>query len=159
SRAPDQNVADVYAQVAANQRGVLLLEELVAEHGVATVSGYMRFLREATEQKTRAALSRLPDGRHSFADVLEFSDGTLPIRLQISKRGDRAIFDFSGTAPACAGNLNATPAIVSSAVIYCLRCLIDEDIPLNAGLLSPVQIVIPPGSLLDPPKHDDPSKC
>ena len=72
--------------------------------------------------------------------------------------GERATVDLTGTGPVVAGNLNATPAIVASAVLYCFRCLIDEDIPLNAGVLKPVHIVLPE-CLLSPPVHEGPSRC
>jgi 5-oxoprolinase (ATP-hydrolysing) len=106
-------------------------------------------------------LSRIADGIYEFADVLEspLSEENLELRLRVQKSGGEATFDFTGTSPATRGNLNATPAIVSSAVIYCLRCLVNEEIPLNAGVLAPVRIVIPRGSLLDPPVSDDATRC
>ena len=105
----------------------------------------------------RAALALQPAGIRRFRDTLD--DGT-PITLALTVRGDgTATFDFTGSGPVHPGNLNANRAIVASAVIYCLRCLLGEPVPLNPGLLAPVEIVIPPGSLLDPPGDPDPRRC
>ena len=155
SRAVEQNIADIHAQVAANQCGVTLLQAMVQRFGIAVVQAYMGHIQQAAEAKMRAALSRLPDGEHSFVDHLD--DGT-PIAVKVTVRGQQATVDFTGTGPVSPGNLNATPAIVTSAVLYCLRCLIDEDIPLNAGVVKPVRIVLPAG-LLNPPVRDDPARC
>ncbi|MFQ5807629.1 MAG: hydantoinase B/oxoprolinase family protein, partial [Phycisphaerae bacterium] len=154
SRAVSDNLGDVHAQVAANQCGVLLLRSMVARYGLPTVQAYMGHIRQAAETKMRNALRRLPDGENRFVDYLD--DGS-PIAVTISISGDAACVDFTGTAPVHSGNLNATPAIVASAVLYCFRCLIDEDIPLNAGVLAPIKIVLPEG-LLNPPAHEDPRR-
>jgi 5-oxoprolinase (ATP-hydrolysing) len=112
----------------------------------------MRHIQQAAEQKTRNALARFPDGRHQFTDHLD--DGS-PIAVTVTVAGDRATIDFTGTGPVLPGNLNANRAIVTAAVLYCLRCLIDEDIPLNQGVLAPVEIVLPT-CLLNPPEGDSP---
>ncbi len=103
----------------------------------------------------RPALARLPDGEHRFVDHLD--DGS-PIAVTITVAGDAATIDFTGTGPVLPGNLNANRAIVTAAVMYCLRCLIDEDIPLNQGVLAPVQIVLPE-CLLNPPEGTTPAEC
>ncbi len=155
SRTPDENLADIAAQVAANQKGVLDLRQMIARHGVAVVHGYMRHIQDAAEQKMRDAIRRLPDGVHQFEDRLD--DGS-PIRLAVTVKGDEATLDFTGTGPVLPGNLNANRAIVTSAVLYCLRCLIDEDIPLNGGVLAPIRIILPE-CFLNPPASSDPWKC
>ena len=155
SRRPDENLADVAAQVAANQTGLRELLAMVLRYGVDVVHAYMGYIQDAAEQKMRAALRKLPEGTHRFEDTLD--DGS-PIRLAITIRDDGAILDFTGTAPVLAGNLNANRAIVASAVLYCFRCLIDEDIPLNAGVLAPISIVLPE-CFLNPPGGDDPRDC
>ncbi len=155
SRAIQHNLADVHAQVAANQCGVRLLEDMVARFGLPMVRAYMEHIQRAAEAKMRSALQRLPDGEYRFVDYL---DDDAPIAVTISIAGDEARIDFAGTAPVHPANLNATPAIVASAVLYCFRCLIDEDIPLNAGVLAPLEVVLPTG-LLNPPAHDEPSSC
>jgi len=172
SRAVDTNLADIHAQIAANQRGVLLLREMVTRWGLQPVQAYMRHIRDAAETKMRAALGRLRPGEYRFTDYLD--DGA-PIAVRITVADGRvlatggprglkpaarsATIDFTGTGPVLASNLNATPAIVASAVLYCFRCLMDEDIPLNAGVLAPLRIVLPESCLLNPPAADDPRDC
>lgn len=146
TRAVEQNLADLHAQVAANQCGVRLLHELAGLCGLGPVRAYMQHIQNAAEQKMRAALRRLPAGVRRFEDALD--DGT-PMVVTVTVAGGQATVDFAGTGPVAAGNLNAAPAIVCSAVLYCLRCLIDEDVPLNEGMLKPVRIVVPIG-LLNP---------
>jgi 5-oxoprolinase (ATP-hydrolysing) len=148
ARNPDDNVADVEAMVAANRCGVRLLEELVDERGRRAVEITMEQLQRAAAQKVGREIAKLPDGIHEFADQLD--DGT-PIRVALGIDGSRMRIDFAGTGPAVSGNLNAPRAVVQAAVIYVLRSLVAERIPLNGGCLDPVEIVIPPGSLLDPP--------
>ncbi len=101
-----------------------------------------------------SALERLPDGVHRFVDHL---DNGAVIAVAITIEGDRAIVDFQGSGPVQPGNLNANRAIVMAAVMYVFRCLIQEDIPLNQGVLAPIEIRLPPG-LLNPPPNDDPSR-
>jgi 5-oxoprolinase (ATP-hydrolysing) len=148
------NLEDVQAQVAANQQGVRDLRRLIERYTLPVVEAYMRHIQDAAEQKMRAALARLPDGRHVFTDHLD--DGS-PIAVAITVRGDSAVIDFTGTGPVLAGNLNANRAIVTAAVMYVMRCLIDEDIPLNQGVLAPVEIVLPE-CLLNPPERESPEK-
>jgi len=155
SRAPDDNLADINAQAAANQTGVRDLVAMISRYGVDVVHAYMGHIQQAAAQKMRAALKKLPCGEHRFEDHLD--DGS-PIRLCVTVSDGTARFDFSGTGPVLAGNLNANPAIVSSAIIYCLRCLIDEDIPLNSGVLAPVDIILPE-CFLNPPASPDTARC
>ena len=155
SRMVEENLADIAAQVAANHRGAQDLRALVARYGVAVVHAYMRHIQNSAERKMRAALNRLPGGVSRFEDHLD--DGT-PIVLSLTVEGDQAVLDFTGTGPVSPGNLNANPAIVTSAILYCLRCLLAEDIPLNQGVLAPIEIVLPEG-LLNPPSAADPRKC
>jgi len=148
ARSPDDNVADLEAMVAANRAGEALLAELVAEQGLATVERTMAELQAAAGAKVAREIARLGAGEHAFADRLD--DGT-PVCVRLTVAGERMRIDFTGTGPALAGNLNAPRAVVESAVIYALRCLVAERIPLNGGCLAPVELVVPPGSLLDPP--------
>jgi 5-oxoprolinase (ATP-hydrolysing) len=164
SRAVDENLADVMAQAAANRQGVEELQALVASQSLEVVTAYMRHIQDAAERKMRAAIARLPDGRHEFVDYLELppqgnsAPRSVPIAAAATITGDEAVIDFTGTAPVVPGNLNATPAIVSAAVMYVLRCLINEDIPLNDGVMAPVKIILPE-CLLNPPWHDNPRRC
>jgi 5-oxoprolinase (ATP-hydrolysing) len=147
SRNVADNLADIAAQTAANHQGARDLLRLVERYSWPVVEAYMRHIRDAAERKTRAALARLPDGVYRFTDHLD--DGT-PITAAITIGGNAATIDFTGTGPVSETNLNANRAIVTAAVMYCLRCLLDEDIPLNQGVLEPITLVVPPG-LLNPP--------
>jgi len=171
ARRPDDNVADLEAMVAATRAGDRLLAAVVDEVGEDVVQITMAQLQRAAATKVALELARLEPGEHRFVDALD--DGT-PIvvtlridgpRVATSGRdagadgdlGDDALparmrIDFSGSGPASAGNLNAPPAVVRAAVIYVLRSLVAERIPLNGGCLDPVEIRIPPGSILDPPR-------
>lgn len=160
SRSVAENIADINAQVAANQTGVQLLQALVGRFGLELVRAYMKHIRAAAEAKMRKALLKIPIGDHAFEDRLD--DGSkIAVRISIAHDsfGGSARVDFTGTGPVAANNLNANPAIVRSAVLYCFRCLIDEDIPLNDGVLAPVEIFVPENCLLNPPAFDDPKKC
>jgi 5-oxoprolinase (ATP-hydrolysing) len=149
ARNPADNLADLEAMVAANRAGEQRLQAMARELGVEAVETTMRQLQEAAAGKVAREIARLPDGDHRFADCLD--DGT-PVVVNLVVRGDRMIVDFAGTGAAVPGNLNAPRAVVRAAVIYVLRALVAERIPLNGGCLAPVSIRIPPGSLLDPPE-------
>jgi len=149
ARAPDDNVAELEAMVAANQYGVELLRALVAEQGEAVVGVTMQQLQDAAAAMVRREIGRLPDGEHRFEDRMD--DGT-PVCVTLRVQAEHMRIDFAGTGPAVPGNLNAPRAVVHAAVIYVLRTLVAERIPLNGGCLAPVEIAIPAGSLLDPPR-------
>jgi 5-oxoprolinase (ATP-hydrolysing) len=149
------NLADVAAQVAANRQGANELSQLAARVTLPLLQAYMRHIQVAAEFKTRQALSRLTDGVREFTDYLD--DGS-PTSVTFTIKGDRAVIDFTGTGPVLPGNLNANRAIATAAVLYVLRCLVDEDIPLNEGVLAPVSIVLPE-CLVNPPPREDPAEC
>lgn len=161
TRSLADNLADIAAQVAANNQGARDLARLVERYTLAVVEAYMGHIQRAAETKMRAALARLPSGRHAFVDHLD--DGS-PIACAVTLEDDpqgggkRATIDFTGTGPVLPGNLNANRAIVTAAVMYCLRLLIEEDIPLNQGVLAPVSIVLPE-CLLNPPQGPSPEQC
>jgi len=135
--------------VAANRNGVRLLERFVEEQGLETVQVTMGQLQQAAAHKVAREIAKLPDGEHGFEDRMD--DGTsICARLHVT--GARMVIDFEGTGPAVEGNLNAPRAVVQAAVIYVLRALVAERIPLNGGCLTPVEIRIPEGSILDPPR-------
>jgi 5-oxoprolinase (ATP-hydrolysing) len=153
SRAVEENIADLAAALAANHRGAAGLRALAAAHGAATIRRYMEALEDRAARALERALERLPRGRREALETLD--DGTA-LKAAVEIAGGRAVIDFAGTAGVHPGNLNATPAIVQSVVIYVLRLLVNEPLPLNEGLLVPVTLRIPPG-LLDPPFPDDPA--
>lgn len=156
SRKVDENLADISAAVAANRQGARELERLIERYSLAVVEAYMRHIQDAAERKMRFALEKLPDGRREFVDYLD--DGT-PICVALTIAGSSATIDFTGTGGVLPGNLNANRAIVTAAVLYCLRLLIDEDIPLNEGVLAPVTIIVPDDSLLSPPWRATQAEC
>jgi 5-oxoprolinase (ATP-hydrolysing) len=161
SRAVEDNLADLSAQIAANAQGACELRRLIKQYGLPVVETYMLHIQTAAEQKMRRALAKLQPGRRTFVDHLD--DGT-PIKVAIevapiATAGDQVLLDldFTGTGPVSPGNLNANRAIVTAAVMYVLRLLIDEDIPLNQGVLAPVRITLPE-CILNPPEGDAPQQ-
>jgi 5-oxoprolinase (ATP-hydrolysing) len=147
ARNPDQNLADLAAQVAANTLGERRMRQLEGEVGVVAVSAYMGFVQDNAEAAVKRLLDRLHDG--SF--TLPLDDGSrITVSIQIDATSQRARIDFTGSSSQQPGNLNAPASIVHSAVLYVFRTLIDSDIPLNAGVLRPLDIVLPAASLLNP---------
>jgi N-methylhydantoinase B len=151
-RTPQEREGDLWAQVAANMRGALRLRELAARYGQDEVRYYMGELLAYTERLTRRLLAGLPPGIYTFADALD-DDGVSsePVTIQASVRieGDQAIVDFSGSSPQVRGSLNAVYAITLSAVFYVFRSLIGLDVPNNSGCLAPVQVIAPPGTVVN----------
>ncbi|CAG8553030.1 1256_t:CDS:10 [Ambispora leptoticha] len=147
------NVSDLKAQVAANHKGILLVKALIQECGLDVVQAYMMYIRKNAELSVRELLKtvhRRMDGKK--LEAVDYMDDGSPIRLQINinEKEGTAIFDFHGTGAEVYGNTNAPPSVTYSAIIYCLRCLIAEEIPLNQGCLSPIDVRIPPKSFLNP---------
>ncbi len=147
ARAPELNLLDLEAQVAANRAGEKLLRDLVVMNGALSVRAYMRYLQDEAERAVREAVGRLPSGDHEFSDALD--DGTV-IAVRLSVRADGLTIDFSGSGGEHAGNLNAPRAVTVAAVMYVLRVLVGRPIPLNDGCLRSVRIIIPAPSVLDP---------
>ncbi|KAI1344744.1 5-oxoprolinase [Xylariaceae sp. FL0016] len=147
------NINDLRAQVSANQKGISLIEGLIAEYGEETVQFYMVNIQHNAELCVRHLLKQVYK-RFEGEDLsaVDYMDDGTPIKLKVTIDPDKgeAVFDFNGTGPEVYGNVNAPEAITYSAVIYCLRCLISEDIPLNQGCLKPINVKIPPKSLLSP---------
>ncbi len=151
SRAVHDNLADVSAQVAANNSGVIQLNALVERYSLSVVQAYMKHIQTAASQKMRMALAEIPDGKYAMTDHLD--DGS-PIMVSIEIQSETAVVDFTGTGSVLETNLNANRAIVTAAVLYVFRCLINEDIPLNSGVLEPIEIILPE-CLLNPPQGRD----
>lgn len=155
SRSPAENIADIEAQAAANQAGAGRLEALIAARGRETVLGYMGHIQTAARRLMEAQIEKLENGQKIFEDELD--DGTkIVVKLETDRRKVR--LDFTGTSGVLDNNFNATPAIVSSAVLYSFRCLMDSDIPLNAGVLEPLEIILPE-CFLNPPPAAEPADC
>ncbi|KAJ9159725.1 hypothetical protein P3X46_025204 [Hevea brasiliensis] len=163
SRRLQDNLSDLHAQVAANQRGISLIKELIEQYGLDTVQAYMTYVQLNAEAAVREMLksvaarvssqsARFEENTSVTIEEDDYMDDGSVIHLKLtidSERGE-AVFDFSGTSPEVYGNWNAPEAVTAASVIYCLRCLVDVDIPLNQGCLAPVKIYIPPGSFLSP---------
>ncbi len=147
ARSPDVNVADIKAQVAANQKGVQELLRVVDQFGIATVRAYMRHVMDNAEASVRRVLGRLRDG--AFHYTMD-NGAPLHVRVQVNRAERTAVVDFTGTGPQNAGNFNAPPAVTRAVVLYVFRCLVGDDIPLNDGCLKPIELIIPPGTFLSP---------
>jgi len=147
ARNPQQNLADLKAQIAANQIGVQELQRLVMDHGLGVVQAYMRHVQDNAEAAVRRVIGALHDGRFS----LELDTGArICVAIRVDPAARSAVIDFTGTSPQQPDNLNAPRAVTVAAVLYVFRCLVDDDIPLNAGCLKPLQLIIPEGSMLAP---------
>jgi len=146
------NLSDLRAQVAANQSGIRLLNELVSESGLDEVQAYMNFIQHNAELAVRSMLKDFAQTHGTRAHAVDYMDDGSPIHLtiDIDPQTGSATFDFTGTGPQMLGNQNAPPAITYSAVIYALRSLVGRDIPLNQGCLAPITFIIPRFSLLSP---------
>jgi 5-oxoprolinase (ATP-hydrolysing) len=147
ARSPDVNVADIKAQVAANEKGVQELRRAVRDFGLDTVRAYMRHVMDNAEAAVRRVLDRLSDG--AFETTID--DGTpLRVAIRVDRANRRAVIDFTGTGPQRPDNFNAPAAVCRAVVLYCFRCLVGEEIPLNDGCLVPLEIVVPEGTFLSP---------
>jgi 5-oxoprolinase (ATP-hydrolysing) len=146
------NLSDLRAQVAANNSGIRLLTELVQEYGLHHVQAYMRFIQKNAEIAVRKMLQEFAKTHGNTAHAVDYMDDGSRIELTICINPDdgSAKFDFTGTGPQVLGNHNAPPAVTYSAVIYSLRSLVAEEIPLNQGCLAPIEFVIPLYTLLNP---------
>jgi N-methylhydantoinase B len=153
SRAPDERLGDLEAQLAAHRVGAQRLRALMIEHGVERMAEHAAALQDYARRMTEAVIEAIPDGVYTFEDALE-GDGQrefrIPIRATITVGGAQMTVDFTGSAPQVAGNLNAVEAIVRSATWYCVRLLADDDVPVNHGCFQPVTVITPPHSLLNP---------
>ena len=147
ARSPDVNVADIKAQVAANETGVQELHRAIASFGLDQVRAYMGHVMDNAEEAVRAVLDRLEDGAFHYT----MDDGApLHVAVRVDRATRSATIDFTGTGPQSPFNFNAPAAVARAVVLYCFRCLVGEDIPLNDGCLVPLNIVVPEGSFLAP---------
>jgi 5-oxoprolinase (ATP-hydrolysing) len=147
SRNPAQNMADLKAQIAANEKGVQELRRMVDQFGLDVVLAYMRHVQDNAEESVRRVITRLRDGQFTLA----LDNGArihVAVRVDASSRS--AEIDFTGTSAQLSNNFNAPRAVCMAAVLYVFRTLVDDDIPLNAGCLKPLKVVVPEGSMLNP---------
>jgi len=143
----DQNINDLKAQIAANRRGIRELEEMTAHFGLDVVQAYMRHVQENAAEQVRRVIDALEDGDWTK----EMDNGLrVSVRIQVEHRRRRAVIDFTGTSPQSADNYNAPRAVTRACVLYVLRTLVKDEIPLNDGCMEPVDLVIPEGCFLNP---------
>ncbi len=147
SRNPEQNLADLKAQIAANEKGVQELRKMVAQFGLEMVRAYMGHVQDNAEESVRRVITRLKDG----AFTLPLDNGAqIQVAIRVDAASRSAEIDFTGTSGQQTNNFNAPTAVCMAAVLYVFRTLVDDDIPLNAGCLKPLKVIIPTGSMLNP---------
>ena len=142
-----QNMADLRAMIAANEKGVQELRRMVEHFGLDVVHAYMRHVQDNAEEAVRRVIDVLKDG--DFAYEMD-NGGVIRVRIRIDRRTRGAVIDFTGTSPQLPDNFNAPSAVCMAAVLYVFRTLVDDDIPMNAGCLKPLEVIIPEGSMLRP---------
>ncbi len=147
SRNPPQNLADLKAQIAANEKGVQELRRMVAQFGLDVVQAYMRHVQDNAEESVRRVITRLKDG--SFTLTLD-NGARIAVAIRVNAAERSAEIDFTGTSAQLENNFNAPTAVCMAAVLYVFRTLVGDDIPLNAGCLKPLEVIIPEGSMLNP---------
>jgi N-methylhydantoinase B/oxoprolinase/acetone carboxylase alpha subunit len=151
-RTPVEREGDIRAQLMAITSGEQRLREMVKRYGLSAVERRMSDLLEYSERLSRAAIRAVPDGRYAFEDFLDddgFVDKPVPIRVAITIEGDEAVVDFTGSSPQVSGSVNANLAVATSATMYVFRCLIQEDVPYTTGLMRPVRIIAPEGTVVN----------
>jgi 5-oxoprolinase (ATP-hydrolysing) len=147
SRNPQVNLADLRAQIAANAKGVAELRRLTGHFGLAVVQAYMRHVQDNAEEAVRRVIGSLPNGECAY----ELDNGAvIKVVVRVDRAARSAEIDFTGTSPQLPGNFNAPSSVAMAAVLYVLRTLVDDDIPLNSGCLKPVLVIIPAGCMLAP---------
>ena len=147
SRNPQQNLADLKAQIAANEKGVQELRRMVGQFSLDVVLAYMRHVQDNAEESVRRVITRLKDGQF----MLPLDNGAqIQVAIRVDTQNRSAEIDFTGTSAQQTNNFNAPTAVCMAAVLYVFRTLVDDDIPLNAGCLKPLKVIIPAGSMLNP---------
>jgi 5-oxoprolinase (ATP-hydrolysing) len=147
ARNPQQNLADLEAQLAANQTGATELQRIVEQYGIETIQSYMQHVQDYAERSVRRVIDRLQDGQFTYP----MDDGAqIQVKVTLDRQRHSARIDFTGTSPQQPTNFNAPRAITKAVVLYVFRTLVAESIPLNAGCLKPLDIIIPEGCLLNP---------
>ena len=147
SRNPAQNIADLKAQIAANEKGLQELRKMVAQFGLPVVKAYMGHVQDNAEESVRRVITHLRNG--SF--TLRLDNGAqIQVAIRVNAQARTAEIDFTGTSAQQTNNFNAPTAVCMAAVLYVFRSLVDDDIPLNAGCLKPLNVIIPEGSMLNP---------
>ncbi|WP_405475095.1 hydantoinase B/oxoprolinase family protein [Streptomyces canus] len=147
SRNPETNLADLRAQIAANRKGVDEVGRMIENFGLDVVQAYMKHVQDNAEEAVRRVIDVLDDGEYAYETD---SGAVIHVQVRVDRENRSATVDFTGTSAQLATNFNAPFAVVNAAVLYVFRTLVDDDIPLNDGCLRPLDIVVPPGSMLAP---------
>ncbi len=147
ARNPVQNVNDLEAQIAANEKGVRELRRMVEHFGLETVEAYMGHVQDNAEESVRRVIDRLGD---SEAESVSDQGAVIKVRITVDKARREATVDFTGTSPQQPTNFNAPEPVTRAAVLYVFRVMVDDDIPMNAGCLKPIRVILPEGSMLSP---------
>ena len=151
SRNPNSNIADLRAQVAANEEGIHQLEKMIAHFGLDTVSAYMRHVQDNAEECVRRAIASLSPAASNEPTVYEMDSGErIVVAIRVDRDARSAVIDFTGTSAQLASNFNAPRSVTMAAVLYVFRTLVEDDIPLNAGCFRPLHVIVPEGSMLSP---------
>ncbi len=147
ARNPDHNVADLKAQVAACEKGAAELRRVIDHYGLEVVHAYMDHVKDNAEESVRRVIGALSDSSFTY----RMDDGSqVSVAITVDRADRSAVVDFTGTSPTHPGNFNAPPAVAFAAVLYVFRCLVEDNIPLNAGCMKPLRLVLPPDSMINP---------
>ena len=147
ARNPTQNVNDLKAQIAANEKGARELRRMVEHFSLETVEAYMGHVQDNAEESVRRVIDRLAD---SEAEQVTDQGAVIKVKITVDKARREATVDFSGTSPQQPTNFNAPEPVTRAAVLYVFRVMVDDDIPMNAGCLKPIRVILPEGSMLSP---------
>ncbi len=148
ARNPHQNIADLKAQIAANEKGVAELRKMLAHYGLPVVEAYMGHVQDNAAESVRRVLDRLPDA--SGYEYVTDTGQVIRVKITVDRQARKAKVDFTGTSPVMKNNFNAPEPVARAAVLYAFRVMVEDDIPMNAGCLRPIDIVIPEGCMLKP---------
>ena len=150
-RTPEERRGDLNAQIAANKLGIARLGEIAGRYGAAELLSMVTEVQDYSERITRAFIAELPDGVYSFEDALDddgLGEEPVPIKARITISGEEAEVDLTGSAPQTAGGVNANQAVTLSAVLYAFKAIIGAEVPVNAGILRPIRLVVPEGTVV-----------
>jgi N-methylhydantoinase B len=151
-RSSHERQADFAAQIGSLKTGEMRLLEIVERRGEKEAHAYAQHLISYSSRMMRRAIGAIPDGTYEAEDALDddgITDQSIPIRVRITVKGERAVVDFTGSSPQVAGAVNAVEAITASAVSYCFRCLVATDVPASAGLMEPIEVIAPQGTVVN----------
>ncbi|MCK4363780.1 MAG: hydantoinase B/oxoprolinase family protein, partial [Candidatus Aminicenantes bacterium] len=151
-RTPDELKGDLLAQIAANNKGKQRLEEIIKKYGLKKILHYTHLIQLYSERILRETIKDIPDGTYAFTDYMDddgISNKPIKIAVKLNVKKDEVLIDFSSSSPQVEGSVNANFAVTYSAVLYVFRSLIEEDIPFNTGLMKPLKIKVPQGSILN----------